>query len=159
MGTIILSIISPPGEAVPHHLASRICLICAPNIRWLLLATALSHLFHHHLQSGSLPTTLCALREPFSCIKHSCVQKVCQSTGPGAWYPAGAQRTYFCLVSDDNMRYTEQCSCCYVVNLFVANNIRKRVARTKLSALKFSVGQRLVVSFVPTLSEPYCTPE
>ena len=94
MGTIILYVITPPGEA--HSWPSD------PSLRWLPRPRLPSHLFHHCLQSGFLPTPLWAPWGPFY---HRC-----------------SKQDYH-LMSDDKVRYAEQCSYCYAVNLFVANNV------------------------------------
>ena len=99
------------------------------SLRWLLRPRRSSHLFHHGLQTGFLPTPPWAPWGPF--------------------YHSPSEHVYH-LMSDDQVRDTEQCSCCYAVNS-LQTTYRKRVAGANLST-QFSVAPGLFVFFIPTSS-------
>jgi len=128
-GTIILYITPPPGKAIPH----------GPDLslHWLLWSRLSSHLFHHGLQTGFLPTPPWAPWGPFN--------------------HRGSEHVYH-LMSDDKVRYTEQCSCCYAVNSLQTTH-RKRVAGVNLST-QVSVAPGPFVFFLsPHRPEAYCMRE
>ena len=100
-----------------------------PSLKWLPRPRLSSHLFHYCLQSGFLPTRLWAPLGPF-----------CQRCSEHVYH----------LMSDDKVRFTEQCSCCYAVNLLQTTH-RKQVARANFST-QFSVTPGLFMLFIPILS-------
>ena len=69
----------------------------------------------------------------------------------GSLVPHRCSEHVHCLMTDDKVRYTEQCSCWYFVNLFAANNIHEKSGYSKPLGSVF-IGLRLCLSFIPTLS-------
>ena len=75
----------------------------------------------------------------------------------GSLVPHRCSEHVYHLMSDDNVRYTEQCSYCYAVNLFVANNIYETSGLEQTDRLSFLLVQGCLCLLSPHYPEPYYT--
>ena len=135
MSTIIVCVIPPTGESHSSPSDPSLCFLLRPSLS--------SHLLHHCLQSGSLPT-VSSLRTLFPYETFLWAQSL------EVWCPTGTQNTFTILWV--MIRWSTQSNAAVMLSIcLLQTTYTKQVARENWSP-QFSVSPGLFVSFIPALS-------